>query len=335
MKFIRYVAAIAISVFLSVTSLACGRYAGQDAPRSSDFVVLASDKDRGYLGINVDDVTAKLMRKKKLLTDEGAYVVDVVEDSPAEAAGLRDGDVIVELDGKKITDASDLTREVRRTKPGSEVALTVFRDGEKKILKATLDKAPRTSFSFNTPLPRIHVAPRISLLHESAMYGLMLEGLNRQLGEYFGAPNGQGVLVKSVKRNSDAEQAGFKAGDVILKVGSDDVSEVDDVWRSLDDYKEGEKVEFEILRKGTKQKLSLTMKEDERDMSIHRFHFDGNDDDVIIDLFTPEDRHEFHRGLEKLKRELELLKHDLHDNMIDLKSRLKKKIERVRVGVNV
>jgi serine protease Do len=317
---------------------ACG-HSGEEN-RSKATVMFADNKERGYLGISVDDVTPKLARRKNLKVEEGVYVQSVEEGSPAETAGIKEGDVIVEFDGKKISDNNDLISEVRKTKPGTEVSIAVNRDGDKKTVKATIDKSPReysSSYSFPSPpkAPRIHVAPRISIKRESAMYGLTLEELNRQLGEYFGAPNGRGVLVKNVKRSSDAEKAGFKAGDVIMKVGKDEVTDVDDIWSSLDEYKKGEKAEFEILRKGTKQKLSLAIEQRDDDLGLYRFDFDGDDDDVIIDLLPRERRSEFHRETENLKRNLEKMKEDLHDNMIELKHRIMKRIDRVRVGVNV
>ncbi len=285
------VATLLVLVLLLATALlACGHSSERQSSHST--VVFIDNKDRGWLGVSVDDVTPQLARRKNLKVEEGAYVTGVTSDSPAENAGIKEGDVIVEYDGKKIYDNNDLISEVRRTKPGTEVNIAVVRDGDKKILIVTVGKMPREprGYSFNVPpVPRIHVEPHISLMRSSTLYGLTMEDLNRQLGEYFGAPNGRGVLVKSVKRNSEAEKAGFKAGDVIVKIGKESIADVDDIWDVLREYKDGEKAEFEVLRKGATQKLTLTIDED-HDFSFHRFNMGHNwDDDVVIDLYTPEE----------------------------------------------
>ena len=82
--------------------------------------------------------------------------------------------------------------------------------------------------------------------------GLGLMELNPQLGKYFEAPEGKGVLVESVKEGSAAEKAGFRAGDVILKIGDKNVEKIRDVHKQLSKYEEGDKANFEILRKGTR-----------------------------------------------------------------------------------
>lgn len=319
---------------LTLIGTACGHKPGEKG-RHAGHVVFVDNKPRGWLGVSIDDVTPKLARKKNLKVEEGVYVTNVEGDSPAERADLREGDVIVEYDGKKIYDNNDLIDEVRKTKPGSEVSINIVRDGDKKTLKATVGKMPREPrvFSFNVPpVPRIHVEPRISIHKESMTYGLMLQELNRQLGEYFGAPGGRGLLVKNVKRNSDAEKAGFKAGDVIVKVGKKAIEDFDDYRRALDDFKQGEKADIEVLRKGKTEKLTITIDERERDLSIH--HFDS-DDDVIIDLLPPEGGARFRKEAEHLKREMEKMKDDLHDGIIDLKNKLQKEIGRIRESINV
>lgn len=329
---------LVLVLLLATALLACGHSSERQSSHST--VVFIDNKDRGWLGVSVDDVTPQFARRKNLKAEEGAFVTGVTSDSPAENAGIKEGDVIVEYDGKKIYDNNDLIGEVRRTKPGTEVNIAVVRDGNKKILKATVGKMPREPrvYSFNVPpVPRIHVEPHISIMRSSTLYGLTMEDLNRQLGEYFGAPNGRGVLVKSVKRNSEAEKAGFKAGDVIVKIGKETIADVDDIYHALDGYKDGEKAEFEVLRKGSTQKLTLTIDEaSERDFSFHRFDMGHDwDDDVVIDLYTPEEGAKLRREADRFKREMEHFKEELHDKMIELKDKIRKRIGNVRMSVSV
>lgn len=326
MKSIVLIAFLFSAIF---TNTACSIRPGDEKERTRSTYVYVSDKDRGWLGVSIENISSGLVRKKKLESRDGAYVRNVEEESPAEAAGIREGDVITEFDGKKIYDSSDLIDEVRSTKPGKEVFVTVLRDGEKKSLKVTIDKAPRSL----TIVPRAPVAPRfrieppLSLMRSSVLYGLTLENLNKQLGEYFGAPDGKGVLVKSVKRDSEAEKAGFKAGDVIVRIGKESIRRIDDIHYALEDYKSGDKADVEVLRKGSTQKLSLTIPERERDLSFRYF----DSDDVIIDLVPHEDHDRFREEMQELREGLGKMKLDLKDSMKELKM----KIRDGRISVNV
>ncbi len=89
----------------------------------------ASKKDRakvsGWIGVMVQDVNEKIARKEKLDSEEGAYIKDVVEDSPADSAGIRESDVIIEFNGKKIFDSDDLVKAVHRTPPYTKVDLVL------------------------------------------------------------------------------------------------------------------------------------------------------------------------------------------------------------------
>lgn len=247
----------------------------------------------------------------------------------------KEGDVIVKFDAKKIIDNSDLIDEVRKTKPGTEVAVVVVREGERRTLKATIAKAARAPqvYSFSHPsLPRMPIAPHISIVRGFGLYGLSLEELNKQLGEYFNAPSGKGVLVKNVKRSSEAEKAGFKAGDVIVKVGKETIVDVDDIRDALEEYKEGDKAEFEVLHKGATQKLTLVVDERARRLSLREF---DSDIDAEIEILPPDEGIHFRHESDRLKRELERMKNSIHEHMIDLKNRLKYELHRIRVSVNV
>src|ERR1043166_290462 len=99
---------------------------------------------RGYLGIMIQDVTPALAKEFKLAGTSGALVGDVTAKSPAEKAGLKDGDVILEFNGKKVTDSRHLKLEVARTKPGESVPVKVLRDGATKTLEITVKEQPGT-----------------------------------------------------------------------------------------------------------------------------------------------------------------------------------------------
>jgi membrane-associated protease RseP (regulator of RpoE activity) len=345
MKTYKFLLLATIMLPLASTASACSHRPADDGLREpSGVIVLAGDKDRGWLGVGIEEVTRKLVRREELKVHEGVYVTSVRDDSPADHAGIQRGDVIVEYDGRKVYDEDDLLDDVRRTKPGTEVVIVIDRKGERKNVKAIIEryKTPR-AYSFHVPSPpRVPGVPRGFMNKRASIYGLTLEELNKQLGEYFGAPNGRGVLVKSVEKESEGEKAGFKAGDVITNVGTETIRNNDDFCDAIEGFKRGEKVSIEILRRGTVQKLQLTMG-DENDISS-RFNFNiaPDDDDIIIDLDVDGERQHLRfdsdkikREAEKLKRELEHLKDDLHDRVIELRDDIKGKRERVHRLVTV
>ena len=94
----------------------------------------------GWLGVSIQDISPKISKKKDLKSDEGAYVNDVVEKSPADSAGVKEGDVIVEFNGRKIDDADDLLRAVQKANAGSTTTIVVLRNNEKKSLAKSLEK---------------------------------------------------------------------------------------------------------------------------------------------------------------------------------------------------
>ena len=224
-------------------------------------------KNSGWIGIFVQDVTGKIARKAKLESEEGAYVKEVVDNSPADSAGVRENDVIIEYNGKKLFDADELVKLIRRTLPGAKIDLTVIRDGQKKALHVVVGRKKISKHHTFGPMPGM---PEMNICVHTNVLGMQLLTLNEQLGEYFGTPNNEGVLVQEVEHESSAENAGFKAGDIIIRVGKRPVDAVEKIQKELRKYDDGDKVEFEIMRKGAKLTLSIEMEEDQ---DIHKNFF--------------------------------------------------------------
>jgi S1-C subfamily serine protease len=214
---------------------------------------------RGWLGVSIQDVSKDLAEEENLKSEDGAYITEVQDESPADSVGLKKGDVVVEFGGRKIYDADDLAKSVSRTEPGTRSGIVVLRNGERKTFTVAVGKLPRRknfAWSFGGD------GQRFRMFHGgSGMLGLSTITLNEQLARYFGAPNDEGVLVEMVKKGSPAEKAGIAAGDVILKVGTRTVNEVEDIWKALDKYDEGDMVDVELLRKGTKKTVKVEMEE--------------------------------------------------------------------------
>lgn len=196
--------------------------------------------DSGQLGISVSD------------TANGVRVDTVHASSPAEKAGIREGDLVVEFDGERVRSAMQLTRLVRETPEGRQVAVAVMRDGKRQTLQATPEEAPFPG----DPMGRwreYRVVPPIYRYDNPRQYrlpdmfefrdrvpmsrgrlGITVQSLTPDLEEYFGVKNG-GALVSSVTRNSVGSRAGIKPGDVITSINGRSVSDSSDLMRELRD----------------------------------------------------------------------------------------------------
>jgi len=244
---------LAIVLFLSMSTMfsASGKLLSETQKKEKI-------KYPGWIGILIQDVTEKNANKAKLDSKEGAYVKDVVDDSPADSAGIQEGDVIVELKGKKIFDSEELVRNVRRTMPGTKIEIVIVRDGQKKTLHLIVGKRKISKHEMFGAIPNI---PDIRVFTRNHILGLQLLTLNEQLGEYFGVPNNEGVLVEEVEGESAAEKAGFIAGDIITRIGNKAIDAAEKIQKELRKYDEGDKVEFEIYRRGAKKTISIEMEE--------------------------------------------------------------------------
>jgi serine protease Do len=277
-------------LFLAITIGSAAEQKAKDLPRSSN--------RPGWLGVSIQDVTPKFAREQELKIKEGAYVNDVVDDSPADSAGLNEGDVIVDFNGTKIEAAEDLTAAVRDTKPGTKVTVKVNRNGEIKSLTATIRKN-NNRFPFAVAAPR---APRIMLnMFGGDVEGMDLMDLNKQLAEYFDVPGGKGVLVKSVEKGESAAQAGIKAGDVITRIGTETITDVEDIRDAITDNEEGDKVPVELLRKGKKVTVTIEVSEQDNDSEGELWRHPGHENFNF--QFAPQ-LDEFENGLRMKLREL-------------------------------
>ena len=310
-------------------------------------ISIKKSKGEGWLGVSIQDVTKRLKERKDLKVDHGAYVMDVVEDSPAKEAGIEEGDIIISFDGKTIDDGDDLTKAVRRTKPKSNIKIEIQRGAEKKTLTAVIDRVPRSysySFGFDDDDIRIPQLPReplrMHIFEFNELHGLQVQKLNKQLAEYFEIPGGKGLLVIEVKKKSEAEKAGFKAGDVIVKVNESVVRDFDDL---REEFRENDKetVPFDIIRKG--KPMTLTMKvevwedgndDDEEDDDLSFYFLDPKCDDrcEYLELRHPGIHTE---GLSQLKENLLKLKDKLHSDMERFKDKLKDDLERIKDDIKL
>jgi serine protease Do len=196
-------------------------------PASTAESVIASLKEngkvtRGWLGVQIQPVTEDIAEGLGLEDAKGAIVADVTEDSPALAAGIRQGDTILKFNGKDIKDSRDLARKVAQVKPGDSVPVTLVRDGKTMDIEVKIGDMPAD--------PKM--ASKDS--GEDSGKGVTLSGLGLKVAP---AEDGAGVAVTEVAPGSPAEERGLKAGDIILEVAGAEVhspSDVRDALKSTD-----------------------------------------------------------------------------------------------------
>jgi serine protease Do len=228
-----------------------------------------------YLGVDTRDVTADRLGALKLKEERGVEVTMVDQDAPAGKAGVKEHDVILSVNGNAVESVEQLRRMIREIPPGRLVTLGISRDGQPVTIKAQLADRKKTfafgpdakEFKFAMPvlpampvMPEIDVPVSVMVVHSSMRSGLMVENLTPQLGEFFGAKNGQGVLIRSVEKGSRAEKAGFRAGDVIIRVNGESINDTGDFSHAIHNRKDNT-VNVSIIRDKKEQTLTLTLPE--------------------------------------------------------------------------
>jgi serine protease Do len=176
-----------------------------------------------YLGVNLAEVDGNRARELKLRETTGVEITRVEEGSPAEKAGLKPNDVVLEYNGQHVEGMEQFGRLVRETPGGREVKLVISRNGDTQTVLATVAARRVRAFGGNIKellpdMPEIRMPdmPQMFSVWRSPVLGVEAEALGSQLAVFFGVK--EGVLVRSVLKDSAAEKAGIKAGDVITKV---------------------------------------------------------------------------------------------------------------------
>jgi serine protease Do len=195
-----------------------------------DDLVKDGHVDRGYLGVMIQDVTPGLEKEFKLKDSAGAIVGDVTPKSPAQKAGLQSGDVIVEFNGKKVTDSRHLKLQVARVHPGETVPVKILRDGSTKSFDVTVKALPGSEDLAKNDSQKGGQGDDNGTLN-----GVTVADLDQDARQQFGLPNNiHGVVVSEVAPDSAAAEAGLKAGDVIQEINRKPVKTAEEAVRLTD-----------------------------------------------------------------------------------------------------
>lgn len=237
----------------------------------------------GWLGVGVSEVSADKMKALKLPEERGALLGKIVPDSPAAKAGLKENDVVLEINGQRVEGTEQFRRMIHEIPSGRTANLTVWRDGRSQNIKVTVGKheagnmkvfadGPK-SFAFKMPtLPEMPDMSGLEHLRSFAMVspgrpllGIDAENLRGDFGNYFGAPDGEGVLVRGVFPNSPAAKAGLKVGDVITSLNGERIRNASELREKLMTNREGKSLKLGVLRNKSELTLSVELPQEKEE----------------------------------------------------------------------
>jgi len=192
---------------------------------------------RAWLGVGIQDLTPELADYYHVKEQKGALVTQVYEGDPAGKAGIKTGDIIVEVDGKKVSSSRDLSRTIANAPVGAQIPITILRDGQEKTFPVELTERVDSD------------APAKVAAKGSNGLGLQVTELKPEQARRAGLPeNEKGVLVTHVQPGGKGEMAGIQPGDVIKEVNRKPVTTPKEVKTQIDKVKSGDTVQMLIKR---------------------------------------------------------------------------------------
>ncbi len=178
---------------------------------------------RGWLGVGIQDLTEELARSFNYTDTTGALVGHVEKDGPADKAGLKQGDIIISMDGDKIKNINQLRNAVAAVEPGKKVKLELIRNGRKESAEVKVGELPAQA---EAETKEEEESPSIDL-------GISIDTVTPELGRRLGLKAESGVIVKSVEPGSTAARAGILPRDIIVSLDSERIDSVGDFNKAL------------------------------------------------------------------------------------------------------
>lgn len=200
---------------------------------------------RGYLGVYLEDLTKDMKEALNLSSLEGVLINEVIKDSPADRAGIKDGDVIIEFDGKKVTDVQSFRLLVASSPPGKTLKVKLIRNGKE--------------MSLNVKIGEMETQPVAQSGEEQeTQLGLQVVDIDSPEAKGYNLKIKKGVVVVKIESNSPAEEAGIQVGDVIIGIGNKEIENIGDFRDAVKNLKKGKPVVFQIQRAERKRYTALT-----------------------------------------------------------------------------
>ncbi|MCB0714681.1 MAG: PDZ domain-containing protein [Chitinophagaceae bacterium] len=233
---------------------------GRDGDRSKRMTYIFGNDDKAMLGVS----TSK--------TDKGVEVKSITKESAAEAAGLKEGDVITKIDDKEINDPDDLSKAIQEHKPGDKVKVTYKRDGKKDKVDVTLTKwkgLTGFNYGFGDSFDYEKLIPKLSELKKLRGNRIFTQPFNQYRMMYDNAPKlgisvqdvdeGNGVKVINVEEESNAAKAGIQEDDLIIAVDGQSVKNTDDIVKLIKESKDKNSIMIQLNRDGKVMNIETKM----------------------------------------------------------------------------
>ncbi|MCK5124797.1 MAG: PDZ domain-containing protein [candidate division Zixibacteria bacterium] len=304
---------------------------------SGDLAAKKNKSNNPYIGVYAQPLDEDIIEAFNLEADEGIIIVDIMDDSPADEAGLQREDIIILFNGEKVDGSTPLKDFVNDTKVGDDVKIIFVREGKQKDATIVIGGHPRAEekqiWVKKSGGPQGYTRTWTHSAGTSGYIGIGIQDLNDQLGQYFGVKDGEGVLITEVFEDSPAKDAGLKAGDVVFGVDGEEIASTSDLYEIISDKEDGDEVEIEFLRKGSKDSRTVKVTEDEVGMNAFtvpnighmpmnldknlQYHFFNDDDDdhivirKVIDIDKDEDNDK--DDIKELRDELKAMRKELNE----------------------
>lgn len=307
----------------------------------------------GWIGVRVTRLTWDLRQELDARNRRGVVITDVIEDSPADEAGLKQDDIIVRFDRKRIRSEDDLIKKVRNCEPGKKVKLEIERLGKNQTLALRVGEMPRryarrhrdSDWRIDLDFPSREEFS-VRLVKPDEFQGAKLQELNADLAEYFKVDKNDGLLILEVEADSPADEAELKAGDILTGIDKYSVSSIDELHDVLDSFDEGDSIEIKYIRNGEKASTKLEVEKKRRKIKsrryfrfhppVYRFELDEDELEEEIAIFQEElgetIRDEVLRNLHDNLEELDDFDFDFDDFKRDMK-RLKEDLKQLKVKI--
>jgi serine protease Do len=216
-----------------------------------DQLQLQGKVTRGWLGVVIQNVTKDLAESFGLDKAGGILISEVQDNSPASAAGLKQGDIIYRLNDAELKDVSDLRNQVALLSPGSPAMLLIVRDGREKKIQVTIGEQPADFSRAGAPQQKQESLDR---------FGLTVQELTEELAEKFEYEAGSGVIISDVSPGGAAEAAGLKPGQLIEEVNRERVRSLDELQKALEKSTDSEKILLRLRSGNFSTYIVLTAK---------------------------------------------------------------------------
>ncbi|GAH41366.1 unnamed protein product, partial [marine sediment metagenome] len=306
--------------------------------------------ERGWLGVSIE------------VNEEGKVgIIAIEKESPAELAKLKEGDIVLKIEREEVASTKMLAKEIRKRKPGKTITLKIERNGKEIDVKVKLgeysekyvrieleSKFPRLFFAPKPPkppvvpkLPELRKLPKPPKPPEPKIFswglehrkyiGIYLEEINRELSEYFGVKEGRGLLVAKITKDSPAEKAGLKVGDVIIKADGIRTERARDLTRVIQDKEKGERIKLELLRNKKVRSVEVEIEEERsgfsysyKDWEDYVDSWDSYSENLEKQYKKWQDSEEYEKLMKRLNKKIEEIGENYKESAEKLRIALKK-----------